>query len=170
MLVRSVLRAAMSTTVLLALYYFLPLDERSGLEVAVTLVVGILVIVVVLVLNVVAIVKSDYPRLRAFDAVVVVLPLLIVIFAAIYVQIAAARPTAFSEPMNRTDTLYFTVTVLSTVGFGDITPTSTAARVVTMVQMVGDLVLFGIFAKLFAGVIAEGLSRRSASTAADDGA
>ena len=32
------------------------------------------------------------------------------------------RSIPFSETFGRTDALYFTVTVLATVGFGDITP------------------------------------------------
>src|SRR4030095_7505227 len=50
----------------------------------------------------------------------------------------------FTEPLNRTDALYFTITVFSTVGFGDIAPLATAARVTTMVQMLGDLVVVGV--------------------------
>ena len=43
------------------------------------------------------------------------------------------------QPLTRADALYFAVTVFSTVGFGDITPESEAARVVLIVQMLGDL-------------------------------
>ena len=69
--------------------------------------------------------------------------LFLVLFAVGYQQIAALDPSAFSEPLNRTDTLYFVVTVFSTVGFGDISPVSAAARVLASVQMLGDLVLIG---------------------------
>ena len=167
---KSLLRAVLTSTVLIVLYYLFPLNERSGLGLVVNLVGGIAVLVVVLVLNVWQILTSDYPGLRALDATAVAVPLLLVIFAAIYVQIATGQPAAFSEQMSRTDALYFTVTVLSTVGFGDITPVSTAARVATMVQMVGDIILFAIFAKVITSAIAEGRSRRSARIAEDDSA
>ena len=52
-----------------------------------------------------------------------------------------ASAASFTEPLTRTDALYFTVTVFSTVGFGDISPKSEAARVVLIVQMLADLVL-----------------------------
>ena len=42
---------------------------------------------------------------------------------------------SFTEPLTRADALYFTVTVFSTVGFGDITAKSETARVVLIVQM-----------------------------------
>ena len=33
---------------------------------------------------------------------------------------AASDPAGFSQPLDRTTALYFTMTVLATVGFGDI--------------------------------------------------
>ena len=66
----------------------------------------------------------------------------------------------FSQPLTRTDALYFTVTVFSTVGFGDITPKSEAARVVVIVQMLGDLALLGAGARVLLGAVQRGLQRR----------
>jgi hypothetical protein len=166
-LLKSLLRAVLTSTVLIGLYYVFPLNERSGAGLVFNLVVGVAVLVAVMVVNVWQILKSDYPGLRALDATAIAVPLLVVIFAAIYVQIATDQPAAFSEQMSRTDALYFTVTVLSTVGFGDITPASAGARIATMVQMVGDLILFAIFAKVITSAIAEGRSRRSARRAED---
>ncbi len=53
-------------------------------------------------------------------------------------------PDSFTDPLTRTDSLYFTVTVFATVGFGDIAPVTQAARVLVTVQMVGNLLLLGI--------------------------
>jgi hypothetical protein len=167
-LLKSLLRAVLTWVVLLVVYYLLPLEERSGLGIVLNLVAGVAVLVLVLAVNVWHIFKSDYPGLRALDATAVAVPLLLVIFASIYVQIATDQPAAFSEQISRSDALYFTVTVLSTVGFGDITPSSTPARMATMVQMLGDLVLFAIFAKVITGAIAEGRTRLSAQRL-DDG-
>ena len=47
--------------------------------------------------------------------------------------------SSFSEPLNRTDALYFTTSTFATVGFGDITPVSQLARAVVSVQMIADL-------------------------------
>ena len=52
-----------------------------------------------------------------------------------------ASAASFTEPLTRTDALYFTVTVFSTVGFGDIAAKSEAARIVLIVQMPADLAL-----------------------------
>ena len=49
---------------------------------------------------------------------------------------AALSAGNFSQPLNHTDALYFTVTVFATVGFGDITATTEAARLVVTGQMI----------------------------------
>ena len=44
--------------------------------------------------------------------------------------------------------LYFTVTVFSTVGFGDITPATDPARVAVMAQMLCDLIFIAVVVRL----------------------
>ena len=51
-----------------------------------------------------------------------VIPIFIVVFAWTYLTLARSDATGFSQPLTRISALYFTVTVFSTVGFGDITP------------------------------------------------
>jgi hypothetical protein len=53
------------------------------------------------------------------------------------------------------------VTVFSTVGFGDIVPRSEVARIVLMVQMLGDLALLGAGARILLGAVRRGLERRT---------
>ena len=55
---------------------------------------------------------------------------------------------SFTQPLTRTDALYFSVTVFTTVRFGDITAKSETARVVLIVQMLGDLALLGVGARV----------------------
>ena len=55
--------------------------------------------------------------------------------------------------LSRTDALYFTITVSSSVGFGDITATSQTARVLVMVQMILDLVVIGLVVRPFVGAV-----------------
>ncbi|MGO8982823.1 MAG: potassium channel family protein, partial [Streptosporangiaceae bacterium] len=63
--------------------------------------------------------------------------------------------------LTKTDALYFTVTVFSTVGFGDITPKSEAARVVLIVQMLGDIAILGAGARILLGAVRRGRQRRT---------
>jgi len=168
LLMRSLLRALFITTGLLVLYFVLPLESDTGVKLVINVIVAMAVVGVVSVLNIWSVVRSPYPRLRAVDAAATVVPLLVVLISATYVEIEAGSPQAFSEPLSKSDGLYFTITVLSTVGFGDITPVATPARIVTMVQMLGDLVLFGLFARFLANAMTEGLRRRAADRPADE--
>jgi len=59
----------------------------------------------------------------------------------------------FSEPLTRTDALYFTVTVFSTVGFGDITAKTETARLVVTAQMIADIVILGLGIKVIVGAV-----------------
>ena len=86
-------------------------------------------------------------------------------FAVAYLRMADADGGAFSEPLSRTDALYFTITAFSTVGFGDITPRTDLARVATMVQMLGDLLVVGLVLHLMVGAVKAGLQRRAAASA-----
>jgi voltage-gated potassium channel len=68
----------------------------------------------------------------------------------------------FSEPLSRLDSAYFTVTVFATVGFGDITPVTQAARATTTLQMVGDVILVGLVAQAIVGAMRRGVRRQEA--------
>ena len=63
--------------------------------------------------------------------------------------------------MTRTDALYFSGPSSTTVGFGDIPPNPETARVVLIIQMLGDLALLGAGAKVLLGAVRLGQQRRS---------
>ncbi|AVZ77616.1 two pore domain potassium channel family protein [Streptomyces lunaelactis] len=107
-----------------------------------------------------AIIGSEHPPLRAIEALATAVPLFLLLFAAAYFLMAWEQASSFNEQLSRTDALYFTVTVFATVGFGDIVPTSGPARVLTMVQMLMDLILVGLIAKVVFGAVQMGLERR----------
>src|SRR6266536_1632564 len=121
----AVLRGLLVTTVLVVLYYLLPLDQPWDTGTAVRLVVGLLV------------------------------------FASTYFVMERASAANFTQPLTRTDALYFSVTVFATVGFGDIAAKSEAARVVLIVQMLGDLALLGAGARVLLRAVRRGQQRRS---------
>jgi hypothetical protein len=99
------------------------------------------------------------------EALAAAIPLFLLLFAAAYLRMADADPGAFSEPLSRTDALYFTITVFSTVGFGDITPKTDLARVATMVQMLADLLAVGLVLHVMVGAVKAGMQRRAAAAA-----
>ncbi len=162
LLVRALVRPALSAAALVLLYYLLPVDGRLTGHVLVSLAGGVVVVAGLLIWQVQKIRTASYPLLRAIEALAVTLPLFIIVFATVYFVYAGQAPGSFSEDLTRTDSLYFTVTVLSTVGFGDITPVTQAARVLAMIQMIGDLFLVGIVAKVIVGAVQTGLQSKEA--------
>ena len=85
----------------------------------------------------------------------------LVFFASCYYLLARAEPASFNaQHLTRTDTLYFTLTVFSSVGFGDINATSQVARGVVMVQMVLNLVLLGLGVRVLTRAVEIGAARR----------
>ena len=78
---------------------------------------------------------------------------------------ATMSASNFDGRLTHTDGLYFAVSVFSTVGFGDITAKTEAARLVVTGQMVADLVVLGLALKIVSGAV----SRRRQSGGADGG-
>ena len=81
----------------------------------------------------------------------VLLTLITLGFASTYV-VLNDRPGQISGISTKVDALYFSVTTLSTVGYGDIHATGQAARLAVTVQMVIDLVFIAAAFKLIGGV------------------
>jgi hypothetical protein len=148
-------------TALVVGYYLLPLSGRFGASELIMLVLGLGGLSMVLLWQIREITRNRYPRARAVQAVAILVPLLLILFAATYYLMSRADRGYFSMPLSRTTSLYFTVTVLSTVGFGDIVPRVDAARVVTMIQMLVDLVTFGLIIHLILGAVRVGVMRQS---------
>jgi voltage-gated potassium channel len=150
----------LSAVPLLTLYYLAPLDGPLDISTLIGFAVGLVAFAVVMIWQVRAIVSSDAPRLRTVRAVVIGVSTLLVVFAATYSVISNGRPDSFSEPLSRTDALYFTVTVFATVGFGDIAPRTDVARIVTMAQMIVGLITVGLLGKIVFAAMQKALRRR----------
>ena len=151
---------------LVVLYYLLPLNHIKNVPVA--LVAGLLILVVVIVVQLRVIMKARYPVVRAIEALAATVPLFLLLFASIYFAMAQTDPANFNtHPLTRTDVLYFTVTVFTTVGFGDITGTSQAARLLVTAQMLLDLLALGLVVRAFVGAVQSG--RQQTAPAADPG-
>jgi voltage-gated potassium channel len=161
----SLLRSVAAVVVLVAVYYWAPLDHPLGAGTWIGFALGLLVFGAVLTFQVRAILGSAVPKLRAIQAVAVGLPLLLLLFASTYFMIARDVPGSFTEEIGRTDALYFTVTVFATVGFGDITPRTDLARIVTMIQMITNLVAVGLVARVVFGAARVAVRRREGAEA-----
>ena len=150
---RSALRAAAATTALVVIYYLLPLHSASTPAAVTILAIGLAALITLVAFQVRTIIASPFPVLRAIEALATSVPLFLLLFASTYVVMARISAGNFSEPLTRTDALYFTITVFSTVGFGDITPKTEAARLVVTGQMITDLLILGIAIKVIVGAV-----------------
>jgi hypothetical protein len=161
--VRALFRAAVTAALLIALYYVVPMKSAMDTKAVVGLILALLALAAIIVWRVRDITRSEHPGLRAIQTLAIVVPLFILAFAATYYLAERANGSNFSEPLTRSGALYFSVTVFSTVGFGDITAKTDGARLVVTAQMFLDLLLLGFGARVFVGAVKLGRQRHSPS-------
>ena len=164
-----VVRAVLISAGLVTAYYLLPLDEQGSVDAWAWLTGGLLAVGLVFAWELRVIAHSPYPRLRALEALAATLALFLVLFAGAYYLLDRSAPGSFSEPLTRTDALYFALTTFSTVGFGDIAARSQTGRVLTMLQMAGGLLLVGVAARVLMGAVQVGLRRRGREPSTERG-
>ena len=153
-------RSMLSATLMIVVYYAVPFDHPLDFRVLVWLGVGLAALAVGLAYQVRSIVVADAPRVRAMETLAIGLPFLLLLYASVYTILAVNEPASFTQVLDRTDALYFTMTVFTTVGFGDIAPATHLARVMTMTQMVIGLVAVGLVARLLFGAVQIAVNRR----------
>lgn len=147
-------------TVAFTAYGFMPVTDVGNAGVFVRLVACLLAFFLAIGWQVRTILVSPQPRLKAAEALGTAIVLLIVIFAYSYLTLSVSDASSFTQPLGRAASVYFTITVLATVGFGDIAPVSSVARLVTSAQMVLDLVVIGLVVRILFNAAQQGMARR----------
>ena len=169
---RVVSRTLGAAALLVAIYYVAPLDRMNDIPLPVSLGIALLALAGVTAWQIGAISRAADPGMRAVEALATTLPLFLLLFAAAYFLMAQDDPASFSaNPLTRTDTLYLTITIFSTVGFGDISAASQTARLVVSAQMLLDLLVLGLGIRLFIGAVERGREQQvpDENTATTDG-
>lgn len=169
LVVLGVLRPLLTIALLVVAYYVLPIGQRVQDATLVLLVAGLGLVAAIVVWQVRAILRAAYPLLQGVQALSLVIPLFLLVFADAYFLIEQARPGSFTSPLSKTDALYFVVTVFATVGFGDITPVVAHARVLVTIQMLGDLVVLGLVLRVILTAVQRGRARTGDTTTDDRG-
>ena len=159
----TIVRIIVSIVVLVVLYYLVPDDTKIGAPVLIRFLVGFAFFIFVLVWQIRQIINSTRPGMRAAESIATIAVLFLVIFALLYYSMERSNAANFSQHLDRTESLYFTLTVLSTVGYGDITPTTDPARIAVMFQMVLDIIFIGAGLRLFMTAAKLGRRRQSAA-------
>ena len=166
------LRAIGTMAVLLALYYLLPFDaDGPGLSTFAKLALGLALFLGIMTWHVSLIGRSENPALRALEGLFLGVPLFLLLFAAAYFLVSQSDAANFTSELSRTDSLYFTVTVFSTVGFGDISAQTESARLMVSAQMMLDLVILGVGVRVILGAVERSRSRLAgdADTSSESG-
>ena len=136
----------MFLTSALLLYYFVPVDlshPHPAIDFAVFTVafVGLSMLIGRQIRRQLA--AGDDPGVRIRSLIVLLYPV-VTLFALAYYAMEVHSPGQFTDISTRTDSLYFTVVTLGTVGFGDAHPDGQVAKILTMVQIVFDLLVIGM--------------------------
>jgi voltage-gated potassium channel Kch len=135
-----VLEAAAYVALLIAGYFLLPIDGRRWF---LGIVFGLAVLVAMVplaVLEAKRILVAEFPFLQAGRAIAIGLTSIVVGFAALYYGLSSHDPGQMHGLSTKVDGIYFSVVTLSTVGYGDITPTGQLARGITTLNIVANLV------------------------------
>jgi voltage-gated potassium channel len=136
---------------LLGLYFAVPVEHQSS---TVRLVTSLVVALICLVIAGSVFYREFRRMLRGEELSLTGLQLLMVLeavllmFALGYYSLAIHQPHEMVGIATRVDALYFSVTTVSTVGYGDVHAAGQFARVVTTVQLVFDVVFIAAFARL----------------------
>lgn len=157
------MRSVLAFGVVLGVYFLLPIGESGSSAVTwVRLIFGVALFVVILAWQVRRISRSAVPALQAVEALIVAIPTFIVVYASTYVGLEATSPGSFTQPLDKAAALYFTIVTLGTVGYGDIAPVSTGARLAVSSQVLLDLVLLAVVVRLLTGTARRTLGRKAA--------
>lgn len=151
-IVFSVIRTILGLAFIFWVLSLVPEESDPRVSIPVTLlVIGMVIYGLVLRWQLKRVVKSERPGLVATESLILSAALFIAIFSAIYVIIEGDHPGSFSEPIDHFSAAYFTLTVLATVGFGDITAVTDMARFIVMMQMALGLGFIAVIIKVFTG-------------------
>jgi voltage-gated potassium channel len=161
---RTALIVTLAWAILLTVYYVVPAGRDSSFDDVIRLVIGLGFVAAVIVWQASHIVRSELPELRAMQSLGVILPLFLIVFSSIYLSVSDTFKGSFSQSLDHTRALYLTITVFSTVGFGDITPTWDSTRILVSVQMLLDLVIIGAVVRILINAAKTSLSRTEEGT------
>jgi len=105
--------------------------------------------------------RAQFPRIQATEALLLLVAMFLAFFTVTYYAMSLAEPNSFSENLDQFSAFYFSVTVLATVGFGDITPVTIPARSVAMVQMGFDIAFIAVAVRIVSSTANQALKNRS---------
>jgi len=137
---RRFVRLGAGVLLALVVYFVVPIDVEDE-DLAIRLLVSILVITVLTAGVIWQVVRHlEHPELRV-DGLVFAVVLAVLAFALAYYRVEKSDPSQFADLHTRLDSLYFALSTLLTVGFGDVHAVGQTARGLVTVAMVFNVLV-----------------------------
>lgn len=138
-------RAVRNVVLVVAVYYLLPLDVQQGPWAVALRLLGVVAGIVFVAWGVWAAVvreaAGEADQGIRLDLLILVSVVGVVVFALADYLVATRGTGEFVELNTRTDALYFAVSTLATVGFGDVHAQGQIGRGLVLIQMVFNVVV-----------------------------
>jgi len=157
---RSTLRKAVLTVltivVPIVVYFVLPLDKEFGVLIATALVITAAAsLIPISIRQAQLVLTSGDPLFDAMRCIVSALVFLVTAFSSAYFVLAANYDNQINGLNTKLDGIYFTITILATVGFGDISATGQTARAIVSGQMVVNFAVLAVSLRVIAWALKE---------------
>lgn len=145
---RRVLTVALLVALILLVYFIVPVSNHFRADEAVRTGVAVLSLALLAagMIQLLRVHAADDER--RVEGLVLGIVVVVVFFAFGFYLMARHDPTQVAGLHTRVDALYFAMSNLSTIGFGDVHATGQGARVLVMVQIIFDLVFVTAAARL----------------------
>ena len=137
-------------------YFAMPLDREFGVLIATVLVITAAASLIPLSIRQAQMVlTSGDPLFDAMRCIVSALVFLVISFSSAYFVLAANYDNQIKGLDTKLDGIYFTITILATVGFGDISATGQTARGIVSVQMVVNFAVLAVSLRVITWALKE---------------
>jgi len=148
--------SVLTIVVPLVVYFVLPLDREFGeLIAAVLVIVAASSLIPLSIRQAQMVLVSTDPLFDAMRCIVSALMFLVIAFSSAYFVLAANYDDQIQGLHTKLDALYFTITILATVGFGDITATGQTARGIVSGQMVVNFAVLAVALRVITWALKE---------------
>jgi voltage-gated potassium channel len=144
-------RSLLGLLAVLGVYFAVPVERQSSTArmVGNLLITGVCMVVVAMVI------VREFRRMQRGEdlrftggQLLIAIEVVLVAFALTYYSLALHAAGEMSGIQTRIDSLYFSATTVTTVGYGDIHAAGQVARVICTLQLVFDVVFIASFARL----------------------
>lgn len=155
-------RSIAALAIVMAIYYAAPIGASPSTTRLVVGIAGMLIGIAVLGWLIVAAIRRQLradPATARIESLLILLYLVVAVFASGYLTLARSMEGSFVGMHTKTDALYFTVSTVATVGFGDVHASGQLARLLVTIQIVFDLV----FVAALVAALSGGVRRRVAA-------